>query len=202
MKVKPSVVVNASGMSYYGTSETDTFDETARTVIRTSWQPLWRRWERAADQIHGTRVVKVRVGLVLDNLEGAFPKMAMPYKLGVGGTVGSGKQWLSWIHIADMVRLIDFCVHHPSIHGPVNATAPHPVRNKEFGRTLASTLRRPNMFPVPALMMKLIFGELSVCYWKVRKCCPRSYSSMVSSGSFPILKTHCLIWQKNNFQIN
>ncbi|MFD0698631.1 TIGR01777 family oxidoreductase [Paenibacillus sp. GCM10027628] len=173
LEVKPKVVVNASGMSIYGTSETETFDERSPHRVVDFLSGVSEAWEQAADQIHGTRIVKVRVGLVLDGREGAFPKMALPYKLGVGGPIGSGKQWLSWIHIDDMVRLISFCLEHEAISGPVNATAPNPVTNKEFGKVLAKTLRRPDWFPLPAFVMKLAFGELSVLLLEGQKVLPR-----------------------------
>ncbi|NOV00860.1 TIGR01777 family oxidoreductase [Paenibacillus planticolens] len=173
MDVKPQVVVNASGMSVYGTSETATFDERSPHNATDFLSGVVAKWEHAADQIHGPRIVKVRVGLVLDGKEGAFPKMALPYKLGVGGTIGSGKQWLSWIHIEDMVRLIDFCIRNESISGPVNATAPSPVTNKQFGAALAKALHRPNLFPLPSFVMKLIFGELSVLLLEGQKVLPR-----------------------------
>jgi uncharacterized protein (TIGR01777 family) len=183
MDPKPKVVVNASGMSFYGISETETFDEKSPFRNTDFLASVVKQWEAAADLIQGTRIVKVRVGLVLDNKEGAFPKMALPYKLGVGGTVGSGRQWLSWIHIEDMVRLIDFCVQNNSIAGPVNATAPAPVTNKEFGRAIATAMRRPNLFPVPAFMMKLIFGELSVLLLEGQKVIPR------------VLQEHGFVWR-------
>ncbi|MBD0381169.1 TIGR01777 family oxidoreductase [Paenibacillus sedimenti] len=173
LEVKPKVVVNASGMSIYGTSETETFDERSPHRVADFLSGVTEEWERAADQIRGTRIVKVRVGLVLDGKEGAFPKMALPYKLGVGGPIGSGRQWLSWIHIDDMVRLIAFCIQHEDISGPVNATAPNPVTNKEFGKVLAKTMRRPNLLPLPAFVMKLVFGELSVLLLEGQKVLPR-----------------------------
>ncbi|CAN7651636.1 TIGR01777 family oxidoreductase [Paenibacillus sp. LjRoot153] len=184
---KPKVVVNASGMSYYGISETDTFDETSPYRQTDFLASVVKQWEAAADLIQGTRIVKVRVGLVLDNKEGAFPKMALPYKLGVGGTVGSGKQWHSWIHIDDMVRMIDFCVQNDAIVGPVNATAPNPVTNKQLGREIASAMRRPNLFPVPAFMMKLIFGELSVLLLEGQKVIPRVLQEHGFEWRFPWL---------------
>lgn len=173
MEVKPKVVVNASGMSVYGTSETETFDERSPQRPVDFLSRVVKQWEDAADQIQGTRIVKVRVGLVLDGKEGAFPKMAMPYKLGVGGPIGSGKQWLSWIHIVDMVRLIEFCIQNEAILGPVNATAPNPVTNREFGRALAKAMRRPNLFPLPAFILKMIFGELSTLLLEGQKVLPR-----------------------------
>jgi len=173
MEVKPKVVVNASGMSIYGTSETETFDERSPHRPVDFLSRVVEQWEGAADQIQGTRIVKVRVGLVLDGKEGAFPKMAMPYKLGIGGPIGSGKQWLSWIHIVDMVRLIEFCIQNEEIVGPVNATAPNPVTNREFGGALAKAMRRPNLFPLPAFILKVIFGELSTLLLEGQKVLPR-----------------------------
>ncbi|MDQ0874059.1 uncharacterized protein (TIGR01777 family) [Paenibacillus sp. V4I3] len=173
MEVKPKVVVNASGMSVYGTSETETFDERSPHRPVDFLSRVVEQWEDAADQIQGTRIVKVRVGLVLDDKEGAFPKMALPYKLGVGGPIGSGKQWLSWIHIDDMVRLIDFCIQNEAIIGPVNATAPNPVTNREFGRALGKAMRRPNLFPLPAFILKMMFGELSTLLLEGQKVLPR-----------------------------
>lgn len=173
MKNKPKVVVNASGMSVYGTSETETFDEQSPCQAVDFLSNVVEQWEHAADQIQGTRIVKVRVGLVLDGKEGAFPKMALPYKLGVGGPIGRGKQWLSWIHVDDMIRLIDFCIQNDTISGPVNATAPNPVTNKEFGRALAKAMHRPNLFPLPAFIMKIIFGELSILLLEGQKVLPR-----------------------------
>lgn len=173
MENKPKVVVNASGMSVYGTSETETFDEQSPCQAVDFLSNVVEQWEHAADQIQGTRIVKVRVGLVLDGKEGAFPKMALPYKLGAGGPIGSGKQWLSWIHVDDMIRLIDFCIQNDTISGPVNATAPNPVTNKEFGRALAKAMHRPNLFPLPAFIMKIIFGELSILLLEGQKVLPR-----------------------------
>ncbi|NEW08773.1 TIGR01777 family protein [Paenibacillus sp. SYP-B3998] len=172
LELKPKVVINASGMSIYGTSETLTFDERSPHREVDFLSGVTQQWERAADFIQGTRLVKIRVGLVLDVKEGAFPKMALPYKLGVGGPIGSGKQWLSWIHIDDMVRLIDFCIQQEDICGPVNATAPNPVTNREFGKVLAATMHRPNLFPLPAFLMKLILGELSVLLLEGQKVLP------------------------------
>ncbi|OAS22400.1 TIGR01777 family oxidoreductase [Paenibacillus oryzisoli] len=185
MNPKPKVVVNASGMSYYGISETDTFDERSPYRETDFLASVVKQWEAAANLIQGTRIVKVRVGLVLDNKEGAFPKMALPYKLGVGGTVGSGRQWHSWIHIEDMVRMIDFCMNNDEIVGPVNATAPNPVTNKQFGRAIATVMRRPNLFPVPAFMMKLLFGELSVLLLEGQKVIPRVLQEHGFEWRFP-----------------
>jgi uncharacterized protein (TIGR01777 family) len=169
---KPKVVVNASGMSVYGISESDTYDERSPERTMDFLSGVVQQWEKAADRIQGTRTVKIRIGVVLGNDGGAFPSMALPYKLGIGGKVGSGKQWLSWIHIDDMVRLIDYCIHGEEINGPVNATAPNPVTNEQFGRELAKSIRRPHWFPVPAFILKLIFGELSTLLLDWQKVLP------------------------------
>jgi len=172
LQVKPKVVINAAGMSIYGTSETEAFDEQSPHRAVDFLSNVCEAWEHAADQILGTRLVKIRIGLVLDNREGAFPKMALPYKLGVGGRVGSGKQWMSWIHIDDMVGLIEYCIVNEAISGPVNATAPNPVTNHEFGRRLARAMHLPNLMPVPAFVLKLIFGELSTLLLEGQKVQP------------------------------
>lgn len=169
---KPKVVVNASGMSIYGSSWTEAYDERSPQRVFDFLSDTVKQWEEAADRVQGTRLVKVRVGLVLGNDGGAFPPMSLPYKLGIGGKVGSGKQWMSWIHIDDMVRLIDFCIRHEEITGPVNATAPNPVTNDQFGRELAGSLHRPYFLPVPAFMLKLLFGEMSALLLDGQKVLP------------------------------
>ncbi|MBP1989293.1 TIGR01777 family oxidoreductase [Paenibacillus eucommiae] len=185
LKVKPKVVVNASGMSIYGDSETEAFDERSPHRVVDFLSGIVEKWEQAADQIKGTRIVKIRIGVVLGNDGGAFPKMALPYKLGIGGRVGSGKQWISWVHIEDMVRLIAYCIEHETINGPVNATAPSPVTNDQFGRAIARSLRRPHWFPVPSFMMKLVFGELSTLLLDGQKVIPRALLEHGFTFKFP-----------------
>lgn len=173
LEAKPKVVVNASGISAYGFSESETFDESSRTVETDFLASVVRKWEAAADRIPVDRLVKLRVGLVLDREGGAFPKMAMPYRLFGGGPVGSGKQWISWIHLEDMVRLIMFCVDEDRMSGPVNASAPTPVTNDEFGRALGKAMGRPHWFPVPSFLMKAAFGELSALLLEGQRALPR-----------------------------
>jgi len=160
MERKP-VLINASGISIYGYSETSSFTEESDLQVVDFLSDVVDKWEAAAEQIPDTRVVLLRLGIVLGNDGGAFPKMCLPFKLGFGGRIGSGKQVLSWIHIRDLCSLIHFCIKQEELEGPVNATAPQPVTNDEFGRTLAKLLKRPYLFPVPAFVMKLLFGEMS-----------------------------------------
>ena len=136
LKQKPEVVVQASAMAIYGTSPDETFDENSPQRAMNFPSRVSEQWENAADAIQGVRLVKIRVSLVLGHKKGAFPLMKLPYMLGFGGKIGNGKQWTSWIHIMDIVRLIDFTIHNKEISGPVNASSPHPVTNDEFGRTI------------------------------------------------------------------
>lgn len=162
LKHKPKVVVNGSAVGIYGMSKTQIFDETSPQQTNDFLAHVVSEWEKAADVIQPhTRLVKLRTGVVLEKDGGALPRMLLPYKLYAGGRIGSGSQWLSWIHMEDLVRLIDFCINNENIHGPINATAPNPVTNDTFGRTLAKELRRPHYFPVPAFMLKIMFGEMS-----------------------------------------
>lgn len=172
MQVKPSVVVNGSGMNIYGTSETSVYDERSAAVQSDFLSDVVTQWENAADRIRDVRLVKVRTGLVLGTDGGALPAMALPYKLGFGGRAGNGRQWMSWIHIHDMVRLIEFALTHHEVKGPVNATAPNPVTNDIFGRQLGKALRRPHWLPVPAFALRLILGELSDMLLKGQRVLP------------------------------
>ncbi|WP_042164316.1 TIGR01777 family oxidoreductase [Paenibacillus gorillae] len=161
LRQKPEVVINASGISAYGSSLSETFDESSPMNTTDFLSGVVRQWEKAANAIEVERLVKLRVGVVLNNKGGAFPLMALPYKLYGGGPIGSGKQWLSWIHLEDMVRLILFCLDNRKVQGPVNGSAPEPVTNEDFGRALGKAFHKPHWFPVPAFLMKTVLGEMS-----------------------------------------
>ncbi|MGO4695137.1 TIGR01777 family oxidoreductase [Paenibacillus sp. 2TAB26] len=158
---KPPLVINASGISAYGISADGIFDESSSTKVTDFLSEVVQKWEQAADSIPAERLVKLRVGVVLDKKEGAFPLMAMPYRLFGGGKIGSGKQWLSWIHLEDMIRLILFILDNNFIEGPINASSPEPVTNDSFGRAIGKAMGRPHWFPVPAFVMRTLFGEMS-----------------------------------------
>lgn len=158
----PRVMVSGSAMGYYGdqgerevTEETTAHDEFAHR--------LCRRWEEAARKAEpfGVRVALLRTGLVLGQGGGSLAKMLPPFKLGLGGRFGSGKQYMPWIHREDLVRAILFLLERDNLHGPFNGSAPHPVTNAEFTRTLAGQLRRPAIFPVPAIVLETAFGEMA-----------------------------------------
>lgn len=154
------IYISASGISIYGPSLTGTFDEMSSAGGEDFLADVVYQWEVAADSVPAQRCVKLRIAPVLANEGGAYPRIKLPYLLGVGGRIGTGKQPFSWIHITDMVRLIDF-VLHDAIEGSVNASSPESVTNDDFGRTLAKVYRRAHWLPLPAAVLKLLFGEMS-----------------------------------------
>jgi uncharacterized protein (TIGR01777 family) len=155
------VFISASGINYYGPRGDEPLAEDAppgsdflaRLVID---------WEREAERAAAfTRLAIVRTAPVLHPDGGALAKMLPAFKLGVAGRLASGRQYMSWIHLADWVRLVEWIAHEPRVSGPFNAAAPTPVTNAEFTRTLARVLRRPAVVPVPALALRLLFGEVA-----------------------------------------
>lgn len=158
----PALLLNGSAVGFYGhggdaviTEETGAGHDFLAGVCR--------RWEAQAVMASAaqTRVVCLRTGLVLARRGGALPKMLPPFRLGVGGRLGSGRQYWPWIHHQDWLRLVRFILDTPALVGPVNATAPNPVTNEEFTRELGRTLGRPTYFPVPALALRLLMGEMA-----------------------------------------
>ncbi|WP_379132484.1 TIGR01777 family oxidoreductase [Paenibacillus sp. sgz500958] len=173
LKEKPPVVIQSSAVAIYGTSLTDTFDESSPARVMDFPSSVVKEWEDAADHAYkNVRLVKLRTGVVLGNKSGAFPKMKLPYLLGIGGNIGSGKQWLSWIHLDDIIALIDFCIASPEVSGPVNATAPSPVTNEEFGRMIGKVYHRPHWLPLPSFAMRAVLGELSEILLKGQRVLP------------------------------
>ncbi|QHW33240.1 TIGR01777 family protein [Paenibacillus rhizovicinus] len=170
---KPPVVVNASGISIYGTDASVAHDEQSGVRGTDFLASVVQKWESAADRIPASRLVKVRIGLVLGMKGGAFPAMAMPYRLFAGGRIGSGKQWIPWIHEDDMVRLLIFCIDNPQIEGPVNACAPEPATNDDFGRAIGKAAGRPHWFPLPPFLLKTALGELSFLLLEGSRAIPR-----------------------------
>jgi uncharacterized protein len=179
------VVVNASGISSYGWSMTETFDERSPSRETDFLASVVSQWEAAADRIRTDRLVKLRVGFVIAARGGSFPLMALPYRLFAGGRVGSGRQWLSWIHLEDIVRLILFCLDHDGISGPVNASAPEPMTNDMFGRAIGKAMHRPHWLPVPAFMMKAILGEMSSLLLEGQRVLPQTALDAGFSFRYP-----------------
>lgn len=159
---RPAALVSASASGYYGPHGDEVVDESAPPG-RDWLAEVCVRWEREADAAAaaGVRVVKVRTGIVLDAEGGALAKMLGPFKAGVGGPVGSGKQYMPWIHLEDLVGIYLAAIDAASFSGAVNASAPAPATNKEFSKALGRVLRRPAVAPVPGFAIKAMYGEMS-----------------------------------------
>lgn len=159
--LKPKVFISASAIGYYG-SHGDEYVTEDTPPASDYLAEVCRKWEAEAFKAeeHGVRVVAVRIGGVLEADGGALAQMVIPFKFFVGGPIGNGKQWFSWIHRDDMVGIIKYVLENKSISGPVNATAPQPVTNKEFSTALGKALHRPSFLAVPGFVVKLTLGEL------------------------------------------
>jgi uncharacterized protein len=159
---RPSVLLCASGIGFYGDRGDETLEETS-AIGSGFLAELCREWEAAAlaAQDLGMRVVLLRTGVVLGQHGGAFPLMKMAFRLGLGGRLGSGKQWMSWIHEQDEVALLLWAIENASVAGPINLCAPNPVTNAEYTRLLAAQLKRPAFLHVPAFALRLLARGLA-----------------------------------------
>ena len=160
-KPRPRTFICASASGYYGPRGDEPVDEAEPPG--SDWlADVCARWERQAETaMLGTRLVIVRTGLVLDADGGALAKMLPPFKAGLGGPVGSGKQYMPWIHLDDLVGIYVAALHHPTFHGPINASAPEPVTNKAFAKALGRAINRPAVAPIPGFTIKAMYGEMS-----------------------------------------
>ena len=158
--VKPTVLINASAIGYYGTSETSKFDENSPAGTDFLAE-VCAAWETAAQAVttNGTRLVILRLGIVLGENGGALGKMLAPFSAFVGGPIGSGKQWFSWVHRDDVVKLIIQAITNPQMQGVYNATAPNPVTMEGFAQTLGTVMNRPSWLPVPNFALEAMLGE-------------------------------------------
>lgn len=157
----PRVLVNASAVGYYGPRGDERVTE--RDGPGDDFlSHVCRQWEGAAVEAEdaGVRVVRLRTGFVVGR-GGALPLMMLPFRLLVGGPLGSGRQWLPWVHLDDVVGLILFALEHEGVSGPLNVSAPEPVRNREFARVLGRVMRRPSWAPAPAPVMRAVLGEMA-----------------------------------------
>lgn len=158
----PRVIVSSSAVGYYGAAgaEPKTEDSPAGSTFLARLAEDWEAEARKAEPA-GTRVVLLRTGVVLERTGGALPEMMRPFRFFVGGRIGNGRQYMSWIHRLDVIEMIRWIVETPAVTGPVNATAPHPVSNREFARALGRALRRPSLLPAPPVALKIMFGEMA-----------------------------------------
>lgn len=158
----PAVFINGSGVGYYGprgdeliTEDAGPGDDFLSRVCQ-----LWEEAAAPATEL-GIRTIMVRIGLVLGPNGGALPRLLLPFRLFAGGPLGSGRQWWPWIHVDDVVGMISFLSRNEGARGPINATAPQPVTNKEFAHALGRVLRRPSWLPAPAPALRLLLGEMA-----------------------------------------
>ena len=159
---RPKVLVSASAVGFYGDAGDQVLDEESPpgslflSQVAKAWEDSTERAKQS-----GIRVVNLRIGFVLSKAGGGLSAMLLPFKLGLGGRVGSGLQYMSWIALDDVVRAVEHAILTDSLSGPVNAVAPHPVTNREFTQTLGRVLRRPTIFPLPALVARMVMGEMA-----------------------------------------
>ncbi|MBZ0202014.1 MAG: TIGR01777 family oxidoreductase [Ignavibacteria bacterium] len=173
MPVKPDVLVSSSGVDYYGDcGSRDVYEDSPRADSYLG--KLTGDWEQEAlkAENYGVRVAVLRTGFVMAKDSEAVDKLLMPYKLFVGGPLGGGKQYVSWIHIDDLVRIYLFAIDNPGIRGIYNAASPNPEMMKEFGKAAAKVLHRPAIFPVPGFVVKIIAGEMAAVVLEGRRALP------------------------------
>lgn len=185
---RPEVLVGASAIGYYGDRGDETVDESAGPggdFLAEVCVAAEAEAARARDL--GLRVVAARIGIVLGQGGGALARMLTPFKLGAGGRLGSGRQWMSWVHLDDAVGLLRHAARHEDIAGPINVVAPAPVTNREFTKTLARVLGRPAIFPVPAFALRLLVGEFAEALLTSQRVVPRVAERTGYSFKYPSL---------------
>ncbi|PWT87931.1 MAG: TIGR01777 family protein [Proteobacteria bacterium] len=160
MPVRPRALLSASAIGYYGNRGDETLTEESGpgTDFLAEVAQEWEAEAKKAEAF-GVRVVLMRFGIILAKHGGALPQMARPFRLGVGGRIGSGRQWMSWIALSDVVAIVRFFLEHPELSGPVNVVAPEPVQNAEFTKKMAHAVHRPALFPAPAFVLRLLLGR-------------------------------------------
>lgn len=161
-QVKPKLLISGSAIGYYGSDLYKIFTEESIPTDTGFTNKLCNDWEQTALQasLYGVRICLIRTGIVLGKNGGALKELILPFKFGLGAILGNGKQWMSWIHLDDMVNAIIFLINNDSLHGTFNFTAPTPVTNKDFSKQLAKSLHRPCFLKLPNKIVKLIFGEM------------------------------------------
>ena len=159
---RPNVLVCASAVGYYGNRGEELVDETSKPG-KGFLAEVCQQWEAAAEPARqaGIRTVHLRLGMVLSDRGGALARMLPLFKLGLAGRLGNGRQYWSWVTLDDVVRVVSWLLEHSSFDGPVNCTAPEPVTNRQFTRTLAKVLKRPAVLPAPAWALKLMLGQMA-----------------------------------------
>lgn len=186
---RPKVLVNASAVGIYGDRGDETLIDTARPG-HGYLADLCEDWEHAAEDAEtlGVRVVRLRIGIVLGKGGAAFEKLSTVLKLGIGGRLGSGRQWMPWIHLTDLRSAIVHAVISENLTGPVNGTAPNPERNTDLTRKLATALHRPAIFPAPAFALRLVLGEFSSALLAGQRAIPAALQADGFHFRYPTLE--------------
>jgi len=186
---RPSVLVCASAIGFYGSRGDEILTEASQPG-EGFLSELCTAWEAAADLAEGLglRVVKLRSGMVLGKEGGALAQMLTPFQWGLGGRVALGSQWMSWVHVDDLVELIVFSLGRPGFRGPVNGASPNPVTNAEFTTALASVLRRPALLTVPARALRLLYGEMAEMILGSQRVIPQALLSAGFEFRYPCLR--------------
>jgi uncharacterized protein (TIGR01777 family) len=178
LRQKPRVLVSASAVGYYGNRGEEILTESS--APGTDFLALLARdWEAEALRASssGVRTALLRFGVILSATGGALPRMLMPYRFGLGGRMGSGKQWMSWIALQDAVGIVGAVIANEQLSGPVNVVSPNPVRNVDFTRALAATLHRPAIFPAPAFALRSVLGEMADALLASQRVLPEQLSA-------------------------
>ncbi len=186
---KPSTLLCASAVGIYGSRGDEILTENSKrgSGFLADLTEEWEEASRAAEQF-GIRVVHLRFGVILGADGGAFPKMVQPFRLGAGGRLGSGKQWMPWIHVNDAAALILFALEDADLHGPVNVTSPQPVTNADFTHALGAVLDRPTVLAVPEFGLKLALGEMAEAVLASERAVPAAAEAAGFRFSFPELE--------------
>lgn len=185
---KPAALICSSAIGYYGSRGDEILTESSSpgngylSEVCIAWEK-----EAQAAEAFGMRVVRIRTGIVLDARGGALQKMLPPFRMGAGGKLGDGKQWMSWIHLEDLAALYAFALES-SLAGAVNGVAPNPVTNSDFTRALAGALHRPAMFPMPAFGLRIMFGEMSEMLLASQRVAPKAAEAAKFRFQYPQLE--------------
>jgi uncharacterized protein (TIGR01777 family) len=187
-KEKPKFLLNASAVGYYGPHGDETLTE-GSSPGNDFLARICADWENEAKKAedYGLRMISLRTGIVLGKGGGALAKMVLPFKLFLGGPLGDGNQWMSWIQMEDEIGLILFLLEHPDAHGAINATAPNPVTMSEFCKTLGDVLNRPSWAPVPAFALRLLLGEMAEMLLTGQRVLPAGAQKLGYTFQYPTL---------------
>lgn len=183
----PKVLFNASAVGYYPPSKVVSYDEDDQFLSHDFLSTVVERWEQTAllfDKL-GTRVLLGRFGVILSDKGGALPTMVKPYQFFIGGPLGSGKQWMSWIHMEDLIKSITTLIDHEAFKGVYNLCSPHPVQQNDLGRSIGKAIHRPHLIPAPKFALRLILGEQSTIILDVQKVFPKKLLEQGFEFEFP-----------------